>query len=101
MAALAGDVDMANAHELRDSLLAAVTNQAPGLVLDLSRTTYLDSAGVHVVFDLARRLAARHQQLRLVVPPDAPVRRVLALTNAAAVAPLHEIVGDAVGGLAA
>lgn len=93
---LDGEVDMSNARELRDALLEAVENHAPGLVVDLSRTTYLDSAGVHVLFDLARRLHSRQQQLRVVVPPGAPIRRVLALTNVSAVAPMHEELHDAV-----
>ncbi len=96
VAALEGEVDMGNAGDLRDSLLDAVANHAPGLVIDLSSTTYLDSAGVHVVFELARKLHARQQQLRVVVPAGAPIRRVLTLTNVSAVAPMHEQRHDAV-----
>lgn len=96
VAALDGEVDMGNARDLRDLLLERVPNHAPGLVLDLARTTYLDSAGVHVVFELARRLQARQQQLRVVVPMHAPIRRVLVLTNVSAVAPMHESVEEAV-----
>lgn len=96
VAVLEGEVDMGNARDLETSLLDEVPNHAPGLVLDLARTSYLDSAGVHVLFDLARRLQARQQQLRLAVPPDAPIRRVLTLTNVEAAAPLHESVEDAV-----
>lgn len=99
IAVLDGEVDMGNAGELRDSMLAGVGNQAPGLILDLSRTTYLDSAGVHVVFDLARRLRARQQELRVVVPAGAPIRRVLVLTNVSAAAPLHESLDEAVAGV--
>ncbi len=101
IAVLDGEVDMGNASELRESMLAGVDNQAPGLVLDLSRTTYLDSAGVHVVFDLARRLHARQQQLHVVVPAGAPIRRVLVLTNVSAAAPLHENLEEAVAGVGA
>lgn len=99
VATLEGDVDMGNARDLRKSLLAGVGNDAPGLVLDLSRTTYLDSAGVHVVFDLARKLHARQQQLHVVVPAGAAIRRVLVLTNVSAVARMHETVDDALGRL--
>lgn len=101
VAALEGDVDMGNARDLRDALLAAVDNHAAGLVVDLSRTSYLDSAGIHVVFDLARKLHARQQQLRVVVPTGAPIRRVLTLTNVSAVAPIHERREDAVAAFAA
>ena len=101
VAALEGEVDMSNARDLRDSLLEAVTNHAPGLVIDLTRTTYLDSAGIHVVFDLARKLQARQQQLRLVVPSGATIRRVLTLTNVSAVAPMHEEWEEAVAQITA
>lgn len=100
VAAIDGEIDMGNAQDVRDSLLDAVTNHAPGLVVDLSGVTYLDSAGIHVVFDLARRLRARQQQLRVVVPSGAPIRRVLTLTNVPAVAPMHEQLEDALTGLA-
>lgn len=99
VATLDGEVDMANAGDLRDALLEAVTNHAPGLVMDLSGTTYLDSAGIHVVFELARKLHSRQQQLRVVVPAGAPIRRVLTLTNVSAVAPMHERQEDAVAEL--
>jgi anti-anti-sigma factor len=101
VAALEGEVDMGNARDIRDSLLEAVTNHAPGLVIDLSAITYLDSAGIHVVFDLARRLHARQQQLLVVVPAEAPIRRVLTLTNVSAVAPMHERRDDALALLSA
>lgn len=100
VAILNGDVDMGNAQDVRNSLLDGVGNDAPGLVLDLSATTYLDSAGVHVVFELARKLQARQQQLHVVVPSGAPIRRVLVLTNVSAVAPMHGKVEDAVVELA-
>ena len=101
VATLEGEVDMANAGDLKVSLLDAVTNHAPGLVVDLSGTTYLDSAGIHVVFELARKLHSRQQQLRVVIPAGAPIRRVLTLTNVSAVAPMHERQEDAVAELAA
>ncbi len=101
IAALDGEIDMANAEDLRNSILAAVTNHAPGLVMDLTSTTYLDSAGIQVVFELARRLHSRQQQLRVVVPAGATIRRVLTLTNVSAVAPMHEHRDDAVAELIA
>lgn len=101
VATVKGEVDMGNARDVKDALLASVANHAPGLVVDLSPTTYVDSAGVHVVFDLARRLQARQQELRVVVPEEAPIRRVLVLTNVDAVAPMHTALDEAVAGVAA
>ena len=45
------------------------------------QTTYLDSAGIAGLFRLAERLRIRRQDLRLVVPPDSPIRAVLRLTH--------------------
>ena len=77
MARLVGEVDLTRAPGIRVGLLRAVTNQDHGLVLDLRDTTYLDSAGVNVIFELAERLSARQQRLAAVVPDRAIIERVL------------------------
>ena len=90
-----GEIDLASAPTLRESLSSAVPNRALGLVIDLSRTTYLDSSGVSLVFDLAERLGRRGQQLRLVVPEGAPLRRVLRIVDANGTVPVVPSVGEA------
>ena len=89
VAHLSGEVDMTNAAFVRDELLAAVPNDALTLIVDLAGCRYLDSAAIEVVFDLARRLARRRQELRLVVPESSPLGRVLTLTDVNSVAPVH------------
>ncbi|MEA2451158.1 MAG: hypothetical protein QOG63_3090 [Thermoleophilaceae bacterium] len=101
VARLAGEVDLANAGLVGDELKAAVPNRALGLVLDLERTTYLDSSGVSLVFDLADRLRRRQQQLRLVAPAGAPLRRVLRIVDPTDALPVLESVGDAVADIRA
>jgi anti-anti-sigma factor len=98
---LRGELDASNVDNVQTQLLECVTNDVPGLVLDLTDTTYLDSAAVRILFDLARRLRTRRQELRLVVPADGVVRRVLVLTALADVVPLDETVEDAVRALRA
>jgi anti-anti-sigma factor len=98
VAQLGGEIDMANAAHVRDELLASVPNDALALVIDLSTCRYLDSAGIEVLFDLSRRLGRRRQQLRLVVPPGSPLRRVIELTEVASVAPVHEGLDSALAG---
>ena len=46
--------------------------EAEGLVLDLGRLTFLDSAGIHLLFRLSRLVGARGGRLTLVVPPTHP-----------------------------
>jgi anti-anti-sigma factor len=88
VASIIGEIDGSNASDLRLALADRLPSTANALILDLSETTYLDSAGIHTVFELGRRLAARRQALRLVVPQDSPMRRVLELCAVDAVAPM-------------
>jgi anti-anti-sigma factor len=96
IARLSGEVDLSNAADVGDHLAASVPNTALGLVLDLTATTYLDSSGVHLVFDLAERLRTRQQQLRIVVPAGAPVRRVLRIVELDDSVPVLASVDEAV-----
>jgi anti-anti-sigma factor len=90
VAHLSGEVDMSNADYIRDQLLASTPNDALALVLDITSTRYLDSAAIEVLFDLSRRLARRRQELRLVMPPESPLRRVIELTEVHTAAPVYE-----------
>jgi anti-sigma B factor antagonist len=90
VARLGGEVDMTNASYVGDELRGCVSNDATALVVDLSGTRYVDSAAIELFFDLARRLGRRRQQLRLILPPDSPLKRVLTLTDIQNVAAVHE-----------
>lgn len=81
VARLRGEIDLSNVEDLRARLVAAVSHDAESMVLDLTETTYLDSTGVRLLFELAERLHGRRQQLRLVVADTALVRRVIVLTQ--------------------
>jgi anti-anti-sigma factor len=96
VARLTGEVDMSNASYVRDQLLESMPNEAIVLVLDISGTRYLDSAAIEVLFDVSRRLARRRQELRLVMPPDSPLRRVIQLTEVHTAAPVFESLEAAV-----
>jgi anti-sigma B factor antagonist len=47
----AGDLDLAGAPELRESLDLALRSDAQSIVLDLRRLEFLDSAGLRVIVD--------------------------------------------------
>ncbi len=95
IARVTGEIDLASADTVGGELATAVPNRALGLVLDLSGTSYLDSSGVSLIFELAERLRRRQQQLRLVVPENAPLRRVLRIVNAAGVLAITASVDEA------
>jgi anti-anti-sigma factor len=78
---LRGEIDISNARELFAAIEAAVPNATSTIVVDLSEITYLDSAGVKLLIQLADRMKTRRRQLRLVVPEHSPIRAVLELTG--------------------
>jgi anti-anti-sigma factor len=96
---LRGELDASNVDSVHAALLDQVPNDVPGLVIDLTTTTYLDSAAVRILFDIARQLQSSRQQLRLVVPPEGVVRRVLVLTALVDVVPVDREVDNAVRAL--
>ena len=79
--AVAGEVDASNVGEVGVALRALVTNESSVLIVDLSPTTYLDSAGINLMFALGDELGARQLQLRLVIAPDSSIARMLAITG--------------------
>ena len=89
IARLVGEIDLANARAIGSLVAGAVPNDAAGVVLDLSDTTYLDSSGVHLVFELSERLSGRQQRLALAVPEGSRIRRVLDLVNVQAALPVE------------
>ena len=91
-----GEIDASNVDDVLTHVVAQVPLAAPGIVVDLTETRYLDSAGVRFLFELARRLRARRQELRVVVPTSGVVRRVLVLTALGEVVALDTDVLEAV-----
>jgi anti-anti-sigma factor len=95
VARLSGEVDMTNATRVREQLLEAVPNDVLALVVDLEGCRYLDSAAIEVLFDLSRRLERRRQDLRLVMPPSSPLKRVIELTEIGTAAPVYDSLDSA------
>jgi len=96
---LTGDVDLQRAAAVYDELTGAVGNDALGLVVDLSAVRHLDSAGIRVLYRVAVRLEPRRQHLRVVVPTDSPIRRVMTIADMGAYIPLATTVDEAVADL--
>ena len=76
-----GDVDMSNAADLRQELSRMTPNDALGLVVDLRDVTYLDSAGIRLLYHLREALTAGRQKLRLVIADDSAVTHTLRLAG--------------------
>lgn len=80
VARMFGDVTGRQVQQLHDDLRSAMGDDS-SLVLDLRGTTYIDSDGVRVLFELAMWLFSTSRSLRLVVSDVTIVRRVLVLTK--------------------
>ena len=87
---ITGELDLSNARELTDAQGHAVPTGVTHVVVDLSATTYLDSAAIAAFFRLSQRLRDRRQDLRLVVPDGSPIRAVIELTRLSQVIPVDE-----------
>ena len=96
---LRGEVDIVQAHDLRERLVKAIRNEDLGLVVDLTDATYIDSVGVSLLFELAERLAERQLRLAVVVPDGGLVTRVLRSVNLKSVAEVRDSVKDAVAAI--
>ena len=94
-----GELDLLQAHALRNRLLGAVRNEDLGLVVDLSAATYIDSVGVSLLFELAERLSARQLRLAVVVPEEGVVERALTIVNLASVAEVQRTLDDALAAI--
>lgn len=99
VASLEGEVDIANAAQLGAQLTAAVPNTVSGFVLDLTPTTYMDSRGIHLILDLAERGQRGQQQMRLVVPEQSHIRRILFLSRVQDAVPIDTAVDEAVAAI--
>src|SRR3954464_2280669 len=101
VARIRGEIDMSNVGDLSMTVQGVVGQASAGLVIDFSETQYLDSAGLHFIFDLGKRLRDRGQRLYLVVPPGSPVGSVLEIVNVDLLAPRCETLEAAVERLTA
>jgi anti-sigma B factor antagonist len=81
VARMQGEIDASNVREMGDRLRSLLSNRSVALVVDLSSTTYLDSAGINMLFSLAEELRGRQQRLALVVGDSSPIARMITLTG--------------------
>jgi anti-sigma B factor antagonist len=93
-----GEIDMINAEGLRDALLSALNAGAAALVVDMTSTTFLDSAGLTALVRAARRATATEATLRLAVTAT-PVLRVLNLVGIDRMIEVHQDLPDALASL--
>jgi anti-sigma B factor antagonist len=74
------EVDITNADGLRAALLEAAAHGPGGLVVDMSRTQFCDTAGIHALVAAHKRAEAGRGEIRLVIT-GAAVLRIFAITG--------------------
>jgi anti-anti-sigma factor len=84
-----GEIDASNVWWVEERLHAPLTNRCQGLAVDLTGTTYLDSAGIAMLFGLAKALQEHQQQLRLVVAEGSSIARMVGLAGLDGTIPTH------------
>jgi anti-sigma B factor antagonist len=95
VAHVSGELDIAGAPSMGETIHDAVPTSARGLVADLSDLDFIDSSGIAMLFGLARRLGSRRQELHVVAPQGRPVARVLGIVEFDRAAPVHETLDEA------
>jgi anti-anti-sigma factor len=86
---VSGEIDLATAAVVEDEIRAAVSNQLATVSVDLTELSYMDSAGIRILFALASRLQALRIVLELIVPLDSPTRSLVELSGVESLAALR------------
>jgi anti-sigma B factor antagonist len=76
-----GEIDLATAPALLETLLPVLERETGPVVLDLSEVPFMDSTGVHVLVDAIRRLTPQNRRLAIACREGGQVHRLLALTG--------------------
>ena len=75
-----GELDLAAAPHIRAAFATVVALDPATIAIDLSEVTHLDSTGLRVLLDGARRATGAGRRFVVVAPPEGPVGRILRLT---------------------
>lgn len=93
---LTGEIDVTTAPRLREYLAGAQAAD-PGVIVDLTRVDFLDSAGLGVLVGALKRARARGGTLQLVCPCHR-IRDVLTVTGLTRVFRIHDTFDGAADG---
>lgn len=93
--ALAGEVDLYTAPDLKQELVRLIEDGCRAVVVDLSDTTFIDSTTLGVLISGVKRLRPNGGRLELVVT-DRTIRKIFDITGLDRVFTLHEERSEAV-----
>ncbi len=95
VARLDGELDTATVGDVAVKLRHLVANDLLRLVVDLASVTYIDSAGINLLYAVGGELRARQLELHLVVASGSPIARMLTIVGAGASFPVHASLDEA------
>jgi anti-sigma B factor antagonist len=78
---LPAEIDVTNADEVLALVTGVLADGVTVIIADLTTTSFCDSAGLRHLLMAHRQAGRAGVQLRLVIPPGSPVRRVTELTG--------------------
>lgn len=90
-----GEFDISSVDLMRETFLEAVTADSNRLVIDLTRTTFLDSMALGAIIGANRRASGLGGWVRL-VGPQPGVRKILHITSLDKVFGLYDTVDQAI-----
>lgn len=89
IARVSDDIDAANAGVVHQQLADALSADTSSLIIDLSETRYVDSAGLDMLLRLSDRLEHRRAQLMLVIPKTSQLSRLAEIVGLPQAMPVH------------
>ena len=93
--ALAGELDLYNAEEVRGALLDACAGEPKVLIVDLGEVTFIDSTALGVLIEARTKL--NNRRAFLLAAPALETRRALEISGLDRHFIVHESVSEALG----
>jgi anti-anti-sigma factor len=89
------DIDAANTAAVQQHLSEALGPDALSLIIDLSATRYVDSAGIDMLLRLADLLDQRRAKLVLVIPNASQLKRLASIVGLPEAIAVHPSLSNA------
>jgi anti-anti-sigma factor len=97
VARLHGEIDASNVDDIGARLRSLVSNRSTGLVVDLAGVSYVDSAGINLMFALGEEMRGHQQRLAMIVRDGSPIARMITLTGLDSAVPTRATLEEALG----
>jgi anti-anti-sigma factor len=98
VAEVLGELDLTNADDL-EKRLESIVVEAPGLVVDLNKVTFIDSAALHVLFRIGRELQDAGKGYGVVLDPSAAVAKTVEMVHLEEAARIGPTIDEVLGSL--